>query len=104
MVQIGTIRSVGHAENYNYEFDDRQEIVKTVKGAVVVDPWGGSKVADGDVVSFAATFSTANANTIRGWWASRTKQTVVLTSDWYKRYKTENVYDLCVEEINKFIE
>lgn len=78
MVQIGTIRSVGHAENYNYEFDDRQEIVKTVKGAVVVDPWGGSKVADGDVVSFAATFSTANANTIRGWWASRTKQTVVL--------------------------
>lgn len=31
------------------------------------------------------------------------KQAVILTSDWYKRYKTENVYDLCVEEINKFI-
>ena len=31
------------------------------------------------------------------------KQCAMLTSDWYKRYKTENVYDLCVEEINKFI-
>jgi len=31
------------------------------------------------------------------------KQTAVLTSDWYKRYKTENVYGLCVEEIEKFL-
>ena len=31
------------------------------------------------------------------------KLCAMLTSDWYKRYKTENVYDLCVEEINKFI-
>lgn len=31
------------------------------------------------------------------------KDTAVLTSEWYKRYKTENVYDLCVEEINKFL-
>lgn len=31
------------------------------------------------------------------------KDTAVLTSDWYKRYKTENVYDLCVEEIKTFI-
>ena len=31
------------------------------------------------------------------------KETAVLTSDWYKRYKTENVYEICVEEINKFI-
>ena len=31
------------------------------------------------------------------------KETVVLTSDWYKRYKIENVYDLCVEEIEMFL-
>lgn len=30
------------------------------------------------------------------------KTCVALTADWYKRYKTENVYKLCVEEINKF--
>lgn len=38
-------------------------------------------------------------------WSPRldAKQTAVLTSDWYKRYKTENVYDLCIEEINSFL-
>ncbi len=29
-------------------------------------------------------------------------QTVELTVDWYKRYKTEEVYTLCLEQINKF--
>lgn len=32
------------------------------------------------------------------------KSCAVLTSDWYKRYQQENVYDLCVEEIEKFLE
>lgn len=31
------------------------------------------------------------------------KQCAVLTSDWYKRYKNENVYYLCLEEIEKFL-
>lgn len=31
------------------------------------------------------------------------KDCVSLTTDWYKRYKYENVYDLCVEEIDKFV-
>ena len=44
------------------------------------------------------------AKTRLGWYPRlNAKQTAVLTSDWYKRYTTENVYDLCVEEINKFI-
>ena len=30
-------------------------------------------------------------------------QCMELVVDWYKRYKTENVYDLCVEEIEKFV-
>lgn len=30
-------------------------------------------------------------------------QCVELTVDWYKKYRTENVYDLCVEEIHKYI-
>lgn len=28
---------------------------------------------------------------------------MALVADWYKRYKTENVYNLCIEEINNFI-
>lgn len=31
------------------------------------------------------------------------KDTVVLTSDWYKRYEKEDVYVLCIEEINAFL-
>ena len=39
-----------------------------------------------------------------GWYPRlNAKQTAILTTDWYKRYKTENVYDLCVEEIEKFL-
>ena len=32
-----------------------------------------------------------------------TKEAIELTTDWYKRYKSQNVYDLCVEEIKKFM-
>ena len=31
------------------------------------------------------------------------QQCIALVADWYKRYKTEDVYNLCVEEIGKFI-
>ena len=31
------------------------------------------------------------------------KQTIALTSDWYKSYKRENVYELCIKEISEFL-
>lgn len=31
------------------------------------------------------------------------KQTMALVADWYKRYKTEEVYSLCINEIKQFI-
>lgn len=31
------------------------------------------------------------------------KQTMALVADWYKRYKSEDVYEICIDEINKFI-
>lgn len=31
-----------------------------------------------------------------------TAEAIALTADWYKRYQSENVYELCVEEINKY--
>ena len=31
-----------------------------------------------------------------------TAEAIALTADWYKRYKSQNVYELCVEEINRF--
>ena len=43
------------------------------------------------------------AQTRLGWKPSlTTAEAIALTADWYKRYNSENVYELCVEEINKF--
>ena len=40
-----------------------------------------------------------------GWYPRMNmQQCMELVVDWYKRYQTENVYTLCVEEINKFLE
>lgn len=30
-------------------------------------------------------------------------ETIILTSDWYKKYKNEDVYNLCIENINQFL-
>jgi CDP-glucose 4,6-dehydratase len=30
-------------------------------------------------------------------------QCAILTSDWYKRYKKEDVYKICIDEINSFV-
>ena len=39
-----------------------------------------------------------------GWYPRMNmQQCIELVVDWYKRYQTEDVYELCVEEINKFI-
>jgi CDP-glucose 4,6-dehydratase len=32
-----------------------------------------------------------------------TKECIRLTADWYMRYKTADVYKLCLEEIDKYI-
>ena len=31
-------------------------------------------------------------------------ETVALTIDWYKRYTSENIYELCIEQINYYSE
>lgn len=39
-----------------------------------------------------------------GWYPRMNmQQCIALVIDWYKRYQTEDVYALCVEEINKFL-
>ncbi|MBE6287642.1 MAG: CDP-glucose 4,6-dehydratase [Mediterranea massiliensis] len=39
-----------------------------------------------------------------GWYPRMNmQQCIELVVDWYKRYQTEDVYELCVEEINKFL-
>jgi CDP-glucose 4,6-dehydratase len=41
---------------------------------------------------------------VRLGWEPRTdiERCCQMTADWYRRYTSENVYDLCVEQINDF--
>ena len=43
------------------------------------------------------------AQTRLGWQPRLTTvEAIALTADWYKRYRSEDVYSLCVEEIKSF--
>lgn len=73
--------SVGKGKDYNYELDDRQQLVKTVNGAVAIDGWDGSRADYGDVVSVSAVFANADAEIVKGYWSNRTLVTVVLDNN-----------------------
>ncbi len=46
----------------------------------------------------------AKARFVLGWTPTLTiDETIEMTVDWYKRYKNEKVYDICVEHIKNFI-
>lgn len=98
-----------YCEGWN--FGPEAESVLTVweVASAIVDNFGFGDLKD---VSDPNALHEANllmldinkAKTRLGWNPRLTaKQCAVLTSDWYKRYKNENVYNLCLEEINKFI-
>lgn len=65
-------------ENLSISPDDRQELVQLVNGATVIDGWGGTRQAVGDVTALTLTFDTVNANKIIGYWNNRTLVPVTL--------------------------
>ena len=73
-----TAQSIGRGDNYSWELDDRQELVKTISGAVAVDPWNDVRRDTGDTVQFTATFDNTNADVVIGYWARRQRVTVTL--------------------------
>lgn len=99
----------GFCEGWN--FGPEEECVMTVweVATAIIENFGFGELKD---ISDPNALHEANflmlnidkAKTRLGWKPRmNAKKCAVLTSDWYKRYKTENVYDLCVEEINKYI-
>lgn len=98
-----------YCEGWN--FGPEQESVLTVwdVASAIIENFGFGElkdVSDPDELHEASLLmlNINKAKTRLGWYPRlNAKQAAVLTSDWYKRYMTENVYDLCVEEINKFI-
>ena len=98
-----------YCEGWNFGSDQESVLTVWEVASAITESFGFGELKD---VSGSNAFHEANllmlninkAKTRLGWYPRlNAKQTAVLTSDWYKRYKTENVYDLCVEEINKFI-
>lgn len=75
-----TIKSIGYSKNLEIIPDDRQEIIKTVTSSgtpsVAVVDYG--VVDDGQIISFAAVFSSLDYDTLVYYWSHRTKVTVRL--------------------------
>ena len=98
-----------YCEGWN--FGPEQESVLTVweVATAMIENFGYGELKD---VSDPKALHEANllmlditkAKTHLGWKPRLdAKRTAILTSDWYKRYKNEDVYSICVEEIEKFI-
>ena len=99
-----------YCEGWN--FGPEQESVLTVweVASAIIENFGCGELKD---VSDLNALHEANllmlditkAKTRLGWEPRLdAKSCAILTSDWYKRYKDEDVYSLCVEEIGKFLD
>lgn len=98
-----------YCEGWNFGPESDTMLTVWEIASTIIDNFGFGKLRD---VSDSKTLHEANilllninkAKTKLGWKPRLSpRQSVMLTSDWYKRYKTENVYNLCIEEITKFL-
>lgn len=97
-----------YCEGWN--FGPESEGVRTVwdVAEAIVKVWGGGELLD---VSNSGALHEADllmlnidkAKSRLGWKPRlNAMETIELVCDWYKRYSKENVYNLCVEEIDSF--
>ena len=98
-----------YCEGWN--FGPEAEGVSTVweVASEVIKNYGSGKLKDSSDPNAVheANLLMLNINKAKsrlGWYPRMNmQQCMELVVDWYKRYQTEDVYVLCVEEINKFI-
>ncbi len=98
-----------YCEGWN--FGPEKESISTVweVATEVIKNFGSGMLRDSSDPNAVheAEFLMLNVNKVKtrlGWKPRMNMQQCMhLVVDWYKRYKTENVYDLCIEEINEFI-
>lgn len=99
---------IEYCESWN--FGPEQDCVLTVweMATAIIKNFGFGELNDVSEPNalHEANFLLLNINKAktRLGWSPRLNvdDTILLTSDWYKRYKMEDVYKICVEEINKF--
>lgn len=100
---------VGYCEGWN--FGPEPENISTVwdVAKTLIEYYGFGELRDSSDPNAVheAKFLMLNINKAKnrlGWKPRMNmQQCMELVIDWYKRYKTEDVYNLCIEEINKFI-
>lgn len=102
-----------HPTDYceGWNFGPEQEAVSTVweVASELVKCFGKGELKDSsdpNAVHEAnlLMLNIAKAKSRLGWKPRlNSKQTIDLVADWYKRYKSENVYDICIDEIERFI-
>lgn len=98
-----------YCEGWN--FGPEAESVSTVwdVASALVENYGYGKLVDSsnpNAVHEAKLLmlNINKAKTRLGWKPKMNmRQCISLVADWYKRYKTDNVYDICLEEIDKYI-
>ena len=99
----------GYCEGWNFGPESNSTLTVWEMASAIVDSFGYGELKD---VSNPEALHEANllmlditkAKTRLGWSPRLdAKRCVDLTADWYKRYQYEDVYSLCVEEIQKFI-
>ena len=71
-----SISSLSSIENVSSQPDDRLELVKLINGVTIQDGWNGIRKNVGDILSLSATFTPADFETLKAFWANRTKVTV----------------------------
>lgn len=98
-----------YCEGWNFGPESENVLTVWDVASAIIENFGYGELKDvsDPNAPHEANLLMLNINKVKkrlGWYPRlNAKCTVQLTSDWYKRYKLENVYDLCVEEINKFI-
>lgn len=100
---------IGYCEGWNFGPEADNVLTVWDVASAIVDIFGFGELKD---VSEQSALHEAKllmlninkAKTRLGWYPRLSaRETAELTADWYKRYKTENVYDICLDEINRFI-
>lgn len=98
-----------YCEGWNFGPEAENILTVWEVAAAFVKGFGSGELQDvsDSEAPHEARLLTLNINKAKarlGWRPRMTaEESIALTVDWYKRYRTEDAYELCVEEINKFV-
>lgn len=88
------------AEGVSTVWDVASEVIKNYGSGEVKDSSDPNAVHEANLLML----NINKAKSRLGWYPRMNmQQCMELVVDWYKRYQSEDVYELCVEEINKFL-